>query len=116
MIVTIHQPNYLPWIGFFNKVLLSDVYVVYDDVQFPRSKEFGNRNKIKTNNGSLWLTLPVIGKSEFRNFNKIEINQNGWEKNHLSQIINFYKKSPFFDLYYLDIEKILNFPQKYVMK
>ena len=52
MIVSIHQPNYLPWIGFFDKIKRSDVFVLLDDVQFPRGKKhFGHRNKIKTNAG-----------------------------------------------------------------
>ena len=46
MILTIHQPNYLPWLGFFNKVSQSDVYVVFDDVQYPMGKDFHNRNQI----------------------------------------------------------------------
>jgi hypothetical protein len=49
MIVSIHQPNYLPWIGYFNKISRSDIFVIFDDVQFPIGKRgfFGNRNKIK---------------------------------------------------------------------
>ena len=49
MITSIHQPNYIPWLGFFHKLLLSDTYVVFDDVQFPRGKDYANINKIKTN-------------------------------------------------------------------
>ena len=60
MITSIHQPNYLPWIGFFNKIAKSDVFVIFDDVQFPVGKKgfFGNRNKIKTTSGELWLSIP----------------------------------------------------------
>ena len=51
MIVSIHQPNYLPWLGFFDKIKQSDYFVIFDNVQFPRGKNhFGHRNKIKTNN------------------------------------------------------------------
>ena len=75
MIVSIHQPNYLPWIGFFDKINRSDVFVIFDDVQFPRGKKhFGHRNKIKTNVGDKWLTVPIKNKSDLVPFNKTIIN------------------------------------------
>ena len=71
MTVSIHQPNFLPWLGFFDKIKRSDAFVVFDNVQYPRGKgHFGNRNKIKIDNNSKWLTVPVEGKSEMKNFNK----------------------------------------------
>ena len=104
----IHQPNYLPWLGFFNKIAQSDTYVVFDDVQYPRGKDWANRNQIKTNNGKLWLTIPVVGKSEFRKWKDIEIADNRWSKKHLGNINNFYRKSKYFDVYYKDLEKFYN--------
>ena len=106
MVVSIHQPNYIPWLGFFNKILLSDTYVVFDDVQFPRGKDYANRNQIKTNNGKMWLTVPVIGKSDLKPWNQIEINENGWVNKHLSNIESFYKKTPYFNEYYPEIKNI----------
>ena len=105
MKVSIHQPNYLPWLGFFNKVSQSDVYVVFDDVQYPMGKDFHNRNQIKTNNGKTWLTIPVVGKSERRKFDEIQIKDNGWNKKHLNNIKNFYGKTKYFNDYYPDLEK-----------
>ena len=58
MIVAVHQPNYLPYIGFFHKMLLADVFVLYDTAQFSKN-DFHNRNRIKTPGGPLWLTIPV---------------------------------------------------------
>ena len=109
MIVSIHQPNYLPWIGYFNKISRSDIFVIFDDVQFPIGKRgfFGNRNKIKTNNGELWLTVPVLDRSQRKNFNEIKINYNGWNYKHILNIENFYKKTPFFDGYYDDLKNII---------
>ena len=106
MIISIHQPNYIPWLGFFNKILLSDTYVVFDDVQFPRGKDYANRNQIKTNNGKMWLTVPVIGKSDLKPWNQIEINKNGWVNKHLSNIESFYKKTSYFNEYYPEIKNI----------
>lgn len=108
MIVSIHQPNYIPWLGFFSKIIRSDVYVVFDDVQFPRGKDYANRNQIKTNNGKLWLTVPVIGKSDLKPWNTIEINNNGWVDKHLSNIESFYKKAPYFNSYFPEIKEILS--------
>jgi len=106
MIVSIHQPNYIPWVGFFNKILSSDVYVVFDDVQFPRGKDYANRNQIKTNNGKKWLTVPVNGKSQLRPWNKIEINNNDWIEQHLSLLESFYRKSEYFATYYPGLKEI----------
>ena len=108
MRVCIHQPNYIPWLGFFNKISKSDTYVIFDDVQYPRGKDWANRNQIKTNNGKLWLTIPVNGKSEFRKWKDIEIVNNGWNRKHLANINNLYRKSKYFDLYYPDLEKFYN--------
>ena len=106
MIVSIHQPNYIPWLGFFHKLLLSDTYVVFDDVQFPRGKDYANRNKIKTNNGKMWLTASVLGKKNLKPWNQIEINNNGWKEKHLNNIESFYKKSPYFKSYFIFLKRI----------
>jgi hypothetical protein len=108
MIISIHQPNYIPWIGFFYKLLLSDTYIVFDDVQYPRGKDYANRNQIKTNNGKMWLTASVLGKKDLKPWNQVKINNNGWKEKHLSNIKSFYKKSPYFEKYYPMIEKIYN--------
>ena len=106
MIVSIHQPNYIPWLGFFHKLLLSDTYVVFDDVQFPRGKDYANRNQIKTNNGKMWLTASVLGKKDLKPWNQIEINNNGWKEKHLNNIESFYKKTPYFKSYFLFLKRI----------
>ena len=58
MICAVHQPNFLPYLGFFDKLLQSDVFVLYDTAEFSRSG-FHNRNRIKTSHGVTWLTVPV---------------------------------------------------------
>ena len=58
MIVAIHQPNYLPYLGFFDKMIKSDVFVIYDDAQFNKS-DFQHRNRIRIYEGWKWLTVPV---------------------------------------------------------
>ena len=58
MLVAIHQPEHMPWLGFFEKFLRADVFVVLDDVQFSKG-DFQNRNRVKGREGALWLTVPV---------------------------------------------------------
>jgi len=108
MTVSIHQPNYLPWLGFFDKIKQSDKFVIFDNVQYPRSKgHFGNRNKIKIYNDSKWLTVPVEGKSEMKNFNQIKYKDTNWKEEHLRLIEQFYKKTTYFCIYFDDFKEIL---------
>ena len=58
MIVAIHQPQYLPWLGYFDKMLKADVFCYLDNVQYKKN-EWQNRNRIKTAMGWQWLTVPV---------------------------------------------------------
>ena len=61
--ISIHQPVYLPWLGFIEKVTSSEKFVFLDDVQFEKNG-FQNRNKIRTYDGEMWLTVPVKVKSQ----------------------------------------------------
>ena len=109
-IITIHQPGYLPWLGFFHKLLISDVYVIFDDVQYEKNS-FNNRNKIKIPQGDCWLTVPIItkGKSKETLINNAEINNNqNWTKKHLKTIQTYYSKSKFFQDYLWFFKEIYN--------
>ena len=64
MIAAIHQPNFLPWLGYFHKVSRCDIFILLDDAQYTKNS-FINRNKIKTPAGGQWLTLPVLHKGKF---------------------------------------------------
>ena len=59
MILSMHQPNLLPWVGYFHKMAQSDVFVLLDAVQVPRGRSYATRTKIKTAQGQRWLTMPV---------------------------------------------------------
>ena len=109
MIVSIHQPNYLPWLGYFDKIKQSDIFVVFDDVQFPRGKKhFGHRNQIKTNTGTKWLTVPIKNKSDMVSFNDTIINDDtDWHNEHCKQLSNHYSKSPYFMDYFMTINDII---------
>jgi hypothetical protein len=102
MIVSIHQPDYLPWLGFFDKVARCDVFVLLDNVKFSKNY-FHNRNKIRTPDGWIWLTVPVLtkGKSE-QKINEVKINnitEKKWAQKHWRSIEQNYRKAPFFNKY-----------------
>lgn len=97
MIVSIHQPNYLPWMGLIKKIEASDIFVVFDDVQLPRGKSYTIRTKIKTNGGAKWITVPILGKSDLVTIKEIKINNDtNWWEQHWNKIEENYKNAPFF--------------------
>ena len=100
MILTAHQPVYLPWLGLFHKISLAETFVYFDQVQY-LPKDWMNRNKIRTKSGSIWLTVPVLRKG-YRDLKTSEIeinNSTNWQKKHLRSISLNYKKSPYFENY-----------------
>jgi arginyl-tRNA synthetase len=109
MIVSIHQPQYLPWLGYFDKIERSDVFVFLDNVQFKKN-EWQNRNKIKTDQQWQWLTVPVIHKFG-QKIDEVEINNTvRWGKKHLTALMTHYSKAPFFK------EHIAFFEQTYAQE
>ena len=98
MIVSIHQPQYLPWLGYFDKIERSDVFVFLDNVQFKKN-EWQNRNKIKTSDGWQWLSVPVL-HSFTQKISEVEINNTvQWGRKHLNALVTNYSKTPFYKNY-----------------
>ena len=107
MILTAHQPVYLPWLGLFHKIALADVFCYFDIAQY-QTKDYNNRNKIKTNDGEIWLSVPVESKNHFsKSVGEIRIVQNGWQRKHFRSIQLAYQKATYFSLYIEDLEGIL---------
>ncbi|MBD3310135.1 hypothetical protein GF351_02860 [Candidatus Woesearchaeota archaeon] len=100
MIVSIHQPNYLPYIGFFSKMKQSDVFVIMDIAQYVR-RDFHNRNRIKTPNGPMWLTIPVKHNRSFKQrICDIKLPEDReWAKKHWVALQRNYAKTEFFEQY-----------------
>lgn len=95
MIITVHQPNYLPYIGYFAKAMKSDKFISYDTAQFTKN-DFINRNRIKTPHGWTWLTIPVK-KPLTRPIYEIEIdNTKKWAKKHWLAIKSNYGRCEYF--------------------
>ncbi|MFZ2498674.1 WbqC family protein [Methanosarcina sp.] len=103
----IHQPNYLPYIGFFNKIKNTEVYVLFDIAQYEKNK-FCNRNQIRTENGSMYLTIPVLSKDCYlKRMCDVKLPPNSkWMKKHWKAIEANYAKSEYFDSYKDPIEKL----------
>tara|TARA_B110000263_G_C15300516_1_gene507747 strand:- start:1129 stop:1818 length:690 start_codon:yes stop_codon:yes gene_type:complete len=105
-VVSIRQPGYLPSMGFFKKIQSCDIFVFLDDVQFTKN-DWDNRNKIKTSEGIMWLTVPVVYKFG-QKLNEIKIANNGnWKDKHRKAIKLNYQKSRFFENYWTEIDDIL---------
>lgn len=107
MKISIFQPTYLPWLGFFKAIDLVDKFVFLDDVQFEKHS-WQSRNRIKTANGELMMTAPIV-----RNFpqliNEVKINYaQDWIKSHLKSIQMNYCKAPFFSDFFPRLENIYN--------
>lgn len=97
MILSINQPAYLPWLGYFNRIANSDLHIVLDHVQFEKHSVI-NRNKILLNKEPLGLTVPVLTKGKFDNLSieSLEVDQKiKWQKKHFSSISQAYSKTPF---------------------
>jgi len=108
MIVAGHQPQYMPYIGFFNKISKADVFVFVDNIQFTR-KTWQQRTLIKSDNKPMYLTIPVKKHGKFDQLiNEVEIIDNGWRKKHWKSICLSYGKTPYFHLYKDALEEFYN--------
>lgn len=95
--VVIEQPNYVPWIGYFDLIRQSDVWVWYDDVQYTK-RDWRNRNRIAAD-AAEWLTIPVKTGSRFaQRIAEVEIDDaQPWKRRHLGSIRRCYARAPFFE-------------------
>lgn len=94
MKISVHQPNYIPWLGYFEKMLSSDIFVFLDDVQYEKNY-FINRNKIRTSDGSMWMTIPVNAKHDSLVKDVRIDNSQNWAMKHKKSIQVNYAKSNF---------------------
>ena len=97
MIISVHQPQYLPWLGYFDKIDKSDAFVFLDCAQY-KHREFQNRNKIRLQDGWIWLTVPVVYKGHSRESIGQILIDNGpdWQRKHWGSLKSGYSAAPFF--------------------
>lgn len=95
MILAAHQPQFAPWMGYFDKMAHADVFVILDTVQFKKN-EWQNRNRIKGANGPQWLTVPVSFSSKDPISEVRVCNKTDWPRRHVASLRASYGKSPYF--------------------
>jgi hypothetical protein len=106
-IVSIHQPNYIPWLGYFYKIAQSDIFVFLDDVQFS-NQGMQNYHYIKTPQGPFRLKIPVQ-KTFGENINQVLPNNDlDWKKKHLKTIEGNYKRSKYFEEVFSDLKLLFD--------
>jgi hypothetical protein len=101
MIVSINQPAYLPWLGYFERIAASDLHIVLDHVQFEKNS-FTNRNKVRTKDGWTWLTVPLATKGRFGDLaiHGLQFAPNDpWLRKHWTTLRQNYARAPFFAQY-----------------
>jgi hypothetical protein len=95
--VAILQSCYIPWKGFFDLVRRVDEFILYDDAQYTK-RDWRNRNRIKTPNGPLWLTIPVETKGKYLDAIKdMRVSDRHWNERHWRSIQASYSRAPYFD-------------------
>lgn len=118
IIVSAHQPNFMPYLGFFDKMQKSDIFVIRDEVLFVK-KEFHNRNRIRINSNnpinlqSKWLNVPVENSNDYimnvtiKKYSRKERDML-WNKKILHDIKANYQKTPYFKNFFPEIENIFD--------
>ncbi|MDD1698851.1 MAG: WbqC family protein [Methanoregula sp.] len=102
MKVAIHQPNYLPYTGYFQKMAMADIFVLLDTVQYSKDS-FTQRVKIRTKDEWIWLTIPVEKSNNFKMIRDVRLpGDSKWKIKHKNSLEANYSKSPFFDKNFID--------------
>jgi hypothetical protein len=104
--IAIVQSNYIPWKGYFDLIRQVDEFVLFDDVQYTR-RDWRNRNRIKTPNGLLWLTIPVEVKGKYyQAIRDTRIADPSWNGRHFESIAHNYSRAPFYRTYREALEEL----------
>lgn len=108
MIIATHPPIFLPWPGLFAKAMQADCLVLLDGVQFPRGPSWLTRNRLKGDQGELWLTVPVARKGRgLQSIREVAIQDDrDWRKKHVGSIRQNYARAPYLDDYAAPVESI----------
>lgn len=107
MRVGIIQSNFLPWRGYFDFIREVDLFILHDDLQYTKG-DWRNRNKIKTPNGTQWITVPVHHRHTDQLIEETTIDDSKpWARGMLNKIRNSYQKAPHFEAYFPELSDLL---------
>lgn len=90
--IAILQSNYIPWKGYFDIINSVDKFVIYDEVQFTKN-DWRNRNKIKSKDGMIWLTIPVKQFALEQRIDETTVALTNWNRKHWNSIVTYYSKA-----------------------
>jgi hypothetical protein len=113
-IVAIHQPNFFPWLGYFNKIVRSDVFILLDNVQFQKTGgTWSNRVRLCVSGEARWVTASIDRSYHgIRNINEMELNANlPWREKMVKTLEANYRKAPFFGEVFPFIENLVLNPE-----
>jgi hypothetical protein len=102
--IAVLQSNYIPWKGYFDIINSVDEFIFYDEVQYTKN-DWRNRNKIKTQNGIQWLTIPVRQESLHQKISEVKVSMNNWPEKHWRTFVTNYSKANAFKTYRDRFEK-----------
>ena len=103
--IVILQSNYLPWKGYFDLMAAADEFLLFDEVQFTKN-DWRNRNRIRTGQGTQWLTIPVVTSGRFgQTVAEAEVVQGDWAAKHWKALAQNYAHAPFFGAYAHTLER-----------
>lgn len=110
-LVAIHQPNFFPWLGYFNKIARADVFILLDNVQFPKKGgNWLNRVRLIANGNPSWITMPVVRAYHgLRRIHEIQIEDSSpWRTKFSKTVETNYRGAPFFDEIYPALIELIN--------
>lgn len=108
MIVVCHQPDFLPYLGYFDRLLKADVFVIMDNVQLVHPG-WPTRNRIKGPSHPIWLSVPIVKRaSSFQAILEARIDHTQpWQRQTTNTIRSHYRHSPHFETYFQELERLL---------
>ena len=117
MKAVILQSGYIPWLGYFDLINKADIFVFLDDVQWT-TRDWRNRNRIRTSQGWSWLTVPVKLERSYFDYKIKDVqidNTQDWPQKHLGAFRSWYNKAIYFDEIYSLLQDILSKKQQFVV-